>query len=196
MKNIIVMAGPSGSGKDSIIREVMRRYPDKVEFAVNATTRAPRSGEEHGKNYYFFDESTFKRLREEGVIPEQNYWPLSNSYYGLYKPDLDEKLGRGKIVAFQIQLVGAKYLKDNYNATTFFIMPKEMKEFEERVRSRANMTDLEWQERLGNTKREITNEAGFYDYQIMNEEGNLSGAVDQVVEILQKEGFVLEPHAV
>lgn len=170
----------------------MQRYPDKIVFAVNATTRAPRPGEEHGKNYYFFDEPTFKKLREEGVIPEQNYWPLTNSYYGLYKPDLDAKLAEGKIVAFQIQLVGAKYLKEHYNATTFFIMPKDLKEFEARVRSRATMTDLEWEERLGNTKREITNEAGFYDYQIKNEEGKIAQATDEVVEILKKEGYVLE----
>lgn len=192
MKNVIVMAGPTGSGKDSIIRELMKRYPGKIEFAVNATTRAPRPGEEHGKNYYFFDEPTFKKLREEGVIPEQNYWPMTNAYYGLYKPDLDEKLAAGKIVGFQIQLVGAKYLKEHYNATTFFIMPKDMAEFEKRVRSRAQMTDLEWQERMGNTRREITNEAGFYDYQIKNEEGKLDQAVDEVVAILKKEGYVLE----
>lgn len=192
MKNVIVLAGPTGSGKDSIIRELIARYPSSIEFAVNATTRAPRPGEEHGKNYYFFDEPTFKKLRDEGVIPEQNYWPKSNAYYGLYKPDLDEKLGRGKIVAFQIQLVGAKYLKDHYGATTFFIMPKDMAEFEKRVRSRADMTDVEWEERMANTRREITNEAGFYDYQIQNEEGKLDQAVDEVVAILKKEGYVLE----
>jgi guanylate kinase len=190
--NVIVMAGPAGSGKDSIVRELIKRYPNKVEFGVNATSRAPRPGEQHSLNYFFFSNDEFKKEMEAGNIPEHYHRVASDTYYGLYKPDLDRRLAEGKIVGFQIQIVGAKYLKEFYNATTFFIMPTDLVEFERRVRSRAPMSDLEWQERKEFTEREIRDEAPWYDYRITNPDGKLSETVDQVVEILKKEGFVLE----
>lgn len=192
MKNVIVMAGPTGSGKDSIIRELMKRYPGKIEFAVNATTRAPRPGEEHGKNYYFLTNDSFLQKVASGEIPEHYHRAETDTYYGLYKPDLDEKIALGKIVAFQIQIVGARYLKRHYDAATFFIMPSDLETFEKRVRSRAPISDVEWAERMAHTKREIEEDAPFYDYQIKNEEGKLDQAVDEVVAILKKEGYVLE----
>src|SRR3989344_4723811 len=110
MKKVIVMAGPTGSGKDSIIHELIRRYPKTIEFAVNATTRAPRLGEEHGKSYYFFTNDKFKEEMAAGNIPEHYYRSLTDAYYGLYKPDVDERLSRGKILAMQLQIVGVRYL--------------------------------------------------------------------------------------
>lgn len=192
MKNVFVVAGPTGSGKDSIIRKVIARYP-RVDFAVNAITRPPRPGEVDGVNYHFFTNDHFKKEMELGNIPEHYYRKSIDAYYGTYKPDIDKRLAAGKIVAWQGQIVGAKYLKGAYNATTIFIMPSRMDEFEQRVRGRAPMTDAEWQERLEFTRRELAEEAPWYDYRIKNEEGKLDEAVDQVVEILKKEGFELEP---
>lgn len=192
MKNVIVMAGPTGSGKDSIIRELMKRYAN-IEFAVNAVTRAPRPGEADGVNYHFMTNDRFKSEMEKGNIPEHYYRTSIDAYYGTYKPDIDARLAKGKIVAWQGQIVGAKYLKDAYNATTIFIMPSSLDAFEHRVRGRAPMTDAEWQERLEFTRRELAEEAPWYDYRIQNEEGKLSDAVQEVEQILRKEGFNLEP---
>lgn len=192
MKNVIVMAGPTGSGKDSIIRELMKRYSN-IDFAVNAVTRAPRPGEEDGVSYHFMSNDRFKSEMEKGNIPEHYYRASIDAYYGTYKPDIDARLAKGKIVAWQGQIVGAKYLKEHYNATTIFIMPETGGAFEARARNRAPMSDAEWQERLEFTKREIESECKFYDYQIDNKEGRMMDAVDAVVEILLKEGFNLEP---
>ncbi len=189
-KQVVVIAGPAGSGKDSVIRGVLAKCPNTA-FAVNAVTRAPRPREEHGKNYYFLTNEKFLSEMEAGNIPEHSYREKTDTYYGLYKPDLDKQVAEGKVVFFQIQIVGAKYLKENYNATTFFIMPPAIDAFEHRIRSRAPMTDAEWKERKEFTERELREEAPWYDYRIENEDGKLDDAVDQVIEILKKEGYNL-----
>ncbi|MBU6310657.1 hypothetical protein KGO06_01855 [Patescibacteria group bacterium] len=191
MKNVFAIAGPTGSGKDSIIRGLIARYP-RIVFAVNATTRSPRPQEESGVNYYFLSREDFLTRVDEGQIPEHYHRADTDTYYGLYKPDLDAKLRDGKIVAFQIQIVGARYLKEQYGATTFFIMPGSLDAFEHRVRARSAMTEAEWEERLAFTRREIADEAPWYDYRIVNEEGRLNAAIEEVVAILKKEGYVLE----
>ncbi len=190
MKCAVAIAGPAGSGKDSIIKGILARCPNTV-FAVNATTRAPRPGEEHGKNYFFFSNEEFLQKVAEGTIPEHYHRPETDTYYGLYKPALDANVVVGKVTLFQIQIVGAKYLKEHYDATTFFIMPPSLDAFEKRIRARAPMSDAEWAERKKFTEREVHEEAPFYDYRITNEDGKLEEAIDQVVEILKKEGYSL-----
>lgn len=190
-KQVVVIAGPAGSGKDSIIKGVLERCSNTV-FAVNATTRAPRPGEEHGKNYYFFSNEEFLAKVAKGTIPEHYHRTETDTYYGLYKPDLDKKIAEGKVVLFQIQIVGAKYLKVNYDATTFFIMPPSLDAFEKRIRARAPMSDAEWEERRKFTEHEVTEESPFYDYRIVNEDGKLDEAVEKTIEILRKEGYTLD----
>lgn len=190
-KQVVVIAGPAGSGKDSIIKGVLEKCSNTV-FAVNATTRAPRPGEEHGKNYYFFSNEEFLAKVAEGTIPEHYHRPETDTYYGLYKPALDANVAAGKVTLFQIQIVGAKYLKEHYDATTFFIMPPSLDAFEKRIRARAPMSDAEWEERKRFTEREVSEEAPFYDYRIVNDDGKLEAAIDEVIEILRKEGYTLD----
>jgi len=190
-KQVVAIAGPAGSGKDSIIKGVLAQCPNTV-FAVNATTRPPRPGEVHGVNYFFFSNEEFLREVEAGTIPEHYHRVETDTYYGAYKPDLDKKISEGKVVLFQIQIVGAKYLKENYNATTFFIMPPSLDAFEHRIRSRAPMSDAEWAERKQFTEREVREEAPFYDYRIVNEDGKLDDAVQEVIDKLVKEGYTLK----
>lgn len=190
MRQVVVIAGPAGSGKDSVIKSIVAQHPNAT-FAINATTRPPRPGEEHGKSYYFLSNEEFLGEVKNGNIPEHYYRPETDTYYGLYKPDLDKQIKEGKIVFFQIQIVGAKYLKAHFNAVTFFVMPTSFEELERRVRVRAAMSDIEWQERLSHTKREIEEDAQWYDYRIQNEDGKLEEAADAVVEILKKEGYTI-----
>lgn len=190
LRQVVSIAGPAGSGKDSIIRGVIAKCPNAV-FAVNAVTRKPRPGEEHGKNYYFLTNEEFLREVAAGNIPEHYRRKETDTYYGLWKPDLDRKIAEGKVVFFQIQIVGAKYLKEHYDGVGIFIMPPSLDAFEHRIRSRAPMTDAEWEERKKFTEREVKEEAPWYDYRIVNEDGKLDEAVDQVIEILKKEGYNL-----
>ena len=190
-RHVVVIAGPTGSGKDSVIKGVLA-LNDNAVLATNATTRAPRPGERDGVDYYFLDTERFLAAVESGDIPEHYHRPGTDTYYGLYKPDLDKRIAEGKIVLFQIQIVGAKYLKEHYDATTCFIMPPSPDAFEKRVRARAPMSDAEWQERLEFTKRELAEEAPWYDYRITNEDGKLTESVDALISILQKEGYLLK----
>lgn len=189
-KQVVVIAGPAGSGKDSIVQGVLARCPNAT-LMVTATTRAPRPGEENGANYHFLTNEKFLEEQKAGNILEFYHREETNTYYGTYKPDIDARIQSGKVVFAVIQIVGAKYLKEHYNATTIFIMPPSIEVLERRVRSRAPMTDLEWQERLAHTQREVTEDAPFYDYRITNEDGKLEQAIDEVIEILRKEGYTL-----
>ncbi len=191
MKHVVVIAGPAGSGKDSLIRGIIAKYPNAA-FGITATTRAPRPGEVHGVNYFFLSKEEFLKGIESGDIPEHYHRPETDTYYGLYKPYLDQEVAKGHVVLYQIQIVGARYLKEHCDATTIFIMPSSLESLERRIRERAPMSDAEWNERLEFTKRELAEEAPWYDFQIANEDGKLDDAIASVVEILRKEGYTLE----
>jgi guanylate kinase len=191
MRQVVVIAGPAGSGKDALIHEIARRYPN-AERMVTATTREPRPNEVDGVDYHFMTNEHFKKEMEQGNILEHYYRHKTHTYYGTYRPDIENRIGRGKIVLCQLQIVGAKYMKEHYKATTFFISPASLETLERRIRARAPMSDIEWQERLVYTQREIETEAPWYDYHISNEDGKLEEAADKIVEILVKEGYHLE----
>ena len=191
MKNVIVIAGPTGSGKDSVIKGVIERCKN-VNFFVNATTRKPRVDEVHEKNYYFLTNEKFLEELKNGNIIEYYHRTETDTYYGTYKPDVLKKIEGNGIGITQVQIVGAKKLKEDFNATTIFILPESNEILEQRVRSRSEMSDLEWQERLAHLKREIEEDLPFYDYKIYNKQGELEKTVDDVMEILKKEGYSLE----
>ena len=191
MRQVIVIAGPSGSGKDSIASALLARFSNLAR-TVTATTRAPRPGEVNGVNYHFLINEQFKEALASGNILEYYHRPDTDTYYGTYKPDIEARLAAGKVVISVVQIVGAKYLKEQYGATTFFIMPPSPDAFEARIRARSPMSDVEWEERRKITEDEVANDAPWYDYRIVNEDGKLEEAVDSVIQVLHREGYVLE----
>lgn len=190
MKNrVVVIAGPAGSGKDTVVRELLKKVPNST-LMVTATTRSPRPGEVDGVNYHYMDNARFKDEMEKGNILEHYYRAATDTYYGTYKPDIDARLGRGELVFCVIQIVGAKYMKKHYGALTVFIEPKSIEEFEARIRARAPMSDAEWQERKEFTERELREEAPWYDYRVVNADGELDKAVESVMDVLRKESYI------
>ncbi|HEY4522561.1 MAG TPA: hypothetical protein VJH91_02940 [Candidatus Paceibacterota bacterium] len=190
-KRIFVIAGPAGSGKDSIAQKLLARYKN-LTLMVTATTRAMRPGEQDGVNYHFLSNEKFLEEVAQSNIPEHYHRKDTNTYYGTYKSDIDARLQSGKTIVAVVQIVGAKYLKENYDATTFFIMPPSPDAFERRIRARAPMSDVEWEERRKFTENEVNAEAPWYDYRITNEDDKLDDAVNEIVAILKKEGYTLE----
>ncbi len=190
-KQVVVIAGPSGSGKNAVIRGVIERYP-KGSLLVTATTRSMRPGEEDGKDYYFFSMERFDQEMASGNILEHRYVPHLDTHYGIYKPDLEKRLNEGHIVFAAVDVIGARFLKQNYNATTIFIMPESIEQFRGRLRARnPEWSDKELETRMKITEDEIRMHSPEYDYRVINADGLLPQTIESVVDILQKEGYSL-----
>jgi guanylate kinase len=159
---------------------------------VTTTTRQPRPGEVDGTDYHFFSQERFDAEMAAGNIPEHRYVPALDTYYGIYLPDLDQKIKAGKIVFAQVDIEGARLLKERYDATTIFIMPESLEQFHGRLRVRnPEWTQKEFDARTQISDEEIRVHAPQYDYRVVNADGALQETVTQVMDILKKEGYTL-----
>lgn len=191
-KQVVVVAGPSGSGESTVTQHIIDRYPYCVQRLVTATTRVPRAGEKNGTDYYFFTKDEFAREQKKGHILESTYIKNRDTYYGTYAPDLKKKVASGNIVIVNPDLVGARYYKDHYSAVTVFIVPENVEALERRIRERSpELSEKEIAHRKENAVREMQKERSFYDYVVVNADGKLEEAVESVVAILRKEGYTL-----
>jgi len=191
-RQVVVIAGPSGSGESTITNEIIKRYPVRLARLVTATTREPRDDEQNGVDYYFFTKEDFKREKELGHIPEFTYIENRDTYYGSYAPDLKKKLEKGNIVIVNPDIVGARYYKKMYDAVTIFIVPESVNELERRIRERSpDLSEEEVAHRRENAAREMRDERSFYDHVVTNADGKLEQTVNDVVAILEKEGYTL-----
>jgi guanylate kinase len=190
-KQVIVIAGPSGSGKNVIINRIMAECVNG-ERLVTATTRLPRPGETDGVDYHFFSQEKFDEEMSAGNIPEHRFVPGLNTYYGIWLPELEQRIAAGKIVFAQVDIEGARLLKERYGATTIFIMPESLSQFESRLRARnPEWNDKEFHERMKITEQELRVHAPQYDYRVVNADGALNETVEQVMDIMRKEGYSL-----
>lgn len=191
-KKVAVIAGPSGSGKNAVIKQIMQRFPG-VQKLVTATTRSARPDERDGEDYFFFDINRFDQEESLGHIQGKRYVPLFGGiHYGIYTPDLEEKMRTATTVLAPVDLSGAEWLKSAYNATTIFIVPESLSEYRTRIHVRnPDMSPRELEERMHITEREVKMDAPRYDFRVTNTGGMLSETTEQIVEILQKEGYSL-----
>lgn len=192
MKQVVVIAGPSGSGKNAIINDILRHHHNCVRL-VTATTRSMRPGEQEGADYYFLSQEQFDEALAAGNIPEHRYVPALNTYYGIYLPDLEKKIKEGKIIFAQVDIEGARLLKERFNATTIFIMPESLDQFRGRLRSRnPEWSQKEFDARMKITEEEMRVHAPQYDHRVTNADGALEETVSQVMDIMRKEGYTFQ----
>ncbi len=190
-KQVIVIAGPSGSGKNAVISEILKRYRN-CTLLVTATTRRMRPNETDGVDYHFFSQERFDAEMTAGNIPEHRFVPALNTYYGIYLPDLEKRIAEGKVVFAQLDIEGARLLKERYDATTIFIMPESLEQFRGRLHTRnPEWTDKEFEARMKVTEEEMRVHSPQYDYRVVNADGRLEDTVQHVVEIMRKEGYTL-----
>ncbi|MFW0862667.1 MAG: guanylate kinase [Candidatus Komeilibacteria bacterium] len=188
-KRVLVIAGPTTAGESTITNKLIEQFP-KFKRLVTATTRPPRLNEKEKIDYYFFSEEEFKKQIENGNILEHTQLAGTGIYYGTYKKDLDEKLANDYNIIINPDLVGAKFYKEKYNATTIFIDPGGLEEIERRLRSRdSSISDEDVKKRLESAKNELDNEMPHYDYVVMNKRDKLDQAVQDIINILKKEGY-------
>ena len=180
MSKLFVISGSSGVGKGTVIKEFLRRNPE-FKLSVSCTTRAPREGEEHGKNYFFLTRDDFQACIERGEFLE--WAEFSGNMYGTQRPYIEEKLAQGKRLILEIDTKGALNVKKIMpEAVLIFILPPSFEELEARLRGRHTETEEAIQKRLASTKLELENSKHF-DYEIIND--NIDSAVQKLEEIMK-----------
>jgi guanylate kinase len=181
---LVVISGPSGSGKDSVVVR-MRERGQPVHFVVTATDRAPRPGEVHGRDYYFYSTAEFERMVAEGELLEHAV--VYGQHKGIPRTHVRQALASGQDVVMRVDIQGADTVKALIKeAITVFLTTESEEELESRLRGRRTESEEALQRRLDVAREEMARIPDF-DYVVVNGRGELDKAVDDVVAILQAE---------
>lgn len=153
---LIIFSAPSGAGKTTIVKHLLGKYPDKLAFSISASTRAPRSNEVDGKDYYFISKESFlhKIAQKEFVEFEEVY---SGTFYGTLRSEIDRIWAEGKIVVFDIDVIGGLHLKRKFGkqALAIFVQPPSLDVLVERLRSRGTDSEEKLAERIEKADKEL-----------------------------------------
>lgn len=176
---LIVLSGPSGTGKSTVIAELFRQCSN-IHFSVSYTTRAPRAGEQDGVNYNFVTRQEFERMIADNELLE--YAEYVNNYYGTSLKVIHDKLDAGVDVLLDIEVQGAAKVRERCPDGIFiFIAPPSFEELSNRLHNRNTDTEEVIAGRLEKAKVELK-EAPNYDYLVINDE--VSNAVREIEAIL------------
>jgi guanylate kinase len=178
---LVVLAGPAGVGKGTIVRRILATEPD-FRLSVSATTRAPRPGEIDGIDYHFVSKEAFESQIAENEFLE--YAKVHGThYYGTPLAEL-EKASRDRIhLLLEIDLQGARQVRERLpDALSIFVLPPSFEDLEERLRQRATETEEQIQTRLLTARTELAS-AGEFDHQVVNQDLDL--AVSEVVALVR-----------
>ncbi|KAL1990706.1 hypothetical protein VTN49DRAFT_6545 [Thermomyces lanuginosus] len=167
----IVISGPSGTGKSTLLKRLFAEFPDKFGFSVSHTTRAPRAGEQDGREYHFVSRETFLSLvAENGFIEHAEF---SGNFYGTSVAAVKAIAEQQRICILDIEMEGVKQVKrTDLNARFVFIAPPSLEELERRLRGRGTETEESVQRRLAQAKKELefAKEPGVHDRVIVNDD--------------------------
>ena len=176
---LIVISGPSGAGKGTICKEYMEKHPDTF-LSVSVTERAPRPGEIDGVHYNFIDKNAFDKLiAEDGLIEWAQY---GDNRYGSPKAPVLEAISQGRDVIFEIEVVGAAKVKEQYPEGIYvFIAPPSFEELRNRLTGRNTETQEQIDKRLAKASSEL-DRMNAYDYIVVN--STVEEAVKDIENIL------------
>ena len=177
---LIVLIGPSGSGKGTVLKEVLKN-DDSTFLSISATTRKMRAGEVDGVNYYYITREEFESRIEQNKMLE--YAVYCDNYYGTPKDEVVSRLDKGENIILEIEVQGAKKVKQMFpEALQIFITPPSFEELRNRLVNR-NTEDMETiNKRLTQAKNEI-GYAKECDYIVVNDE--VSAAADDIIAIIR-----------
>lgn len=179
---LLVLSGPSGSGKDTVIAELFKSDLPIIQ-SISMTTRPMRSGEKDGADYFFTDKENFENAIKDNQMLE--YAQYGGNYYGTPKAPIDKWLDEGKVVILKIDVQGCENIKKSYaDAASVFIIPPSMSVLEKRLRGRGSETEESIVRRLKIAENELQ-KVTMYDYAVINDE--LEKAVDDIKVIINAE---------
>jgi guanylate kinase len=178
---LFVISGPSGAGKGTVIREVLKRRPD-IQLSVSATTRPARPHERNGVDYTFISVPQFLGMRDRGDFLESA--EVYGNFYGTPRGQVDASIARGKSVILELDIQGALSVKRGKpDAVLIFIEPPSLDELFLRLRGRGTEETENLSERMRAAYEELKNK-GIYDYIVINDD--LGRATDELVRIIEE----------
>lgn len=177
---IFVISAPSGTGKTTIIKNIMELFP-QLTFSISATTRERRSFEVDGKDYFFISEDEFKqKIENDEFIEWEKFYDY---YYGTLKSFVNQALSENKNLIFEVDVKGALNIKRFYpDAVLIFIEPPSLETIKERLTKRNTESEEDFRKRIERANLEISYKDKF-DFSVLNE--NLDDAINKVKEIIE-----------
>ena len=180
---LIVVSGFSGSGKGTLMKELLTRYPDTYALSISATTRSPREGEVDGREYFFVSKDEFEKMIAKGELIE--YAKYVENYYGTPRDYVEKKLDEGKDVILEIEIQGALNVKKMFPDTLLlFVTPPSAEELRKRLVGRGTETMDVIESRMDRACEEAEGMQN-YDYLIVND--SLDRCVEEMHSIIQGE---------
>ncbi len=183
---VVVVSGPSGVGKTTVVRRVMDECPLPLTLSTSVTTRQPRAGELDGADYHFLEKNEFLRRREAGDFLESFEVFGRGHWYGTLRDKVASSLAAGKWVVLEIDVNGAMQVVEQYpDAITVFVSPDSFTELERRLRGRATETEERIQRRLEIARDELQFKDR-YRHVVVNDD--VERATNEIIEILTQSG--------
>lgn len=179
---IIILTAPSGSGKTTLANMLMAEFPI-IRFSVSATTRIPRENEVHGVNYYFLSPEEFENKVRSGEFLEHETF-YNGTRYGTLKSDVEKQLKKGYFILLDIEVNGAKNIKDQFGdeCLSIFVKPPSIQVLESRLRNRGTESEESLKIRLERVQMELA-QSDTFDALVINDE--LGSAYNQLKSIVE-----------
>lgn len=177
---LYIISGPSGSGKDTVMKKVFERLPE-LKFSISSITRDMREGEVEGEKYHFISKEQFEEMIKNDKLLEYN--KFVDNYYGTPIEPVKKCIENGDSMLIEVDVNGAYNIRKKMpEAVSIFLMPPSIQALEARLRKRGTETDEVIMKRLAVAESEI-NRANEFDYKVIN--NDLNSAVDEVVKIIK-----------
>ena len=184
---LMVVSGPAGVGKGTVCKQFLKENPE-VKLSVSATTRSPRPGEEHGREYFFLSKEEFEeKIKSDNLL---EYVCFVGNYYGTLKSAVEEKLSAGIDVLLEIEVEGAMNVKKKFPGSVLvFVLPPSFTELKERLTGRGTETPEVIEKRLTRAREEFDC-VKHYDYVLLND--TIENAAEKLKSILTAEKMRME----
>jgi len=178
---LLVVSAPSGAGKTTIVKEILRRIPS-FKFSVSATTREKRPGEINGKDYFFLSRDEFEKRIANGDLVEHE--EIYSDYYGTLKSEVEKAAAKGEDIVFDVDVNGGLSIKRIFpEAVTIFVKPPSIDSLRRRLEGRGSESVAQIKRRMERVPMELEKGARF-DYIVVNDD--LKSAIAQVFDIIER----------